>query len=143
MYSTPTIQAFKDYFQRDFPFGTDINTSITDNDITKAYIYVELNMNMYLWPSEQIYQLAFLLYAAHVLTINIQNSSQGVSGAFQWPAASKSVGSVSVSAQIPDQILRNPIYSYFTKTNYGAEYLMMLLPYLVGPMTVVPGKTWA
>lgn len=141
MFDNPTTDDFKAYFFRDFPFGPDINSQITDQDLMNAFAETIITINPCLFMNQQAYNIGFMLLAAHILTMNIRASSQGLSGSFSWSQTSRSVGSVSESVQIPDQILANPEYSYYTQTNYGARYLMMILPYLAGAIYSVPGAT--
>ena len=140
-YTNPTITDFKSYFVRDFPYGTDPNTSILDQDIANAFQETQVNMNQGLWSSQATYNLGYLLLSAHYLVINIRSSSQGISGQFGWLQNSKAVGSVSEGLSIPQRILDNPMFSMLSKTNYGARYLMMVLPQLAGQMFSVEGTT--
>lgn len=137
----PTVEDFKTRFARDFPFGIDQETTVLDSDIERAYILVRCNINQGLFCDQECFSQAFLLLAAHYLVTNLRSSSQGLSGNYEWLTSSKSVGSVSVSSSIPDSILRNPYYSMISKTNYGAEYLMMIYPLLSGQIFTVPGAT--
>jgi hypothetical protein len=75
------------------------------------------------------------------LVLNIRSSSQGINGQFNFLQQTKSVGAVSEGFAIPQRILDNPYFSMLTKTNYGAEYLQLLLPQLAGQMFVVAGTT--
>ena len=137
----PTIADFKLFFARDFPFGIDPITSVLDADITKAFSQVTCSINKALFCDQACYTNAFLLLAAHYLVTNLQASSQGVAGSYEWLTSSKGVGSVSVSLAIPDSILQNPYYSFISKTNYGAQYLMAIYPLLCGQVFVVAGDT--
>lgn len=140
-YTRPTIQEFKDHFSRDFPYNPDPNLGVTDQDITRAMAEAEASMNESIIPTQSIFNLAFLYLTAHFLVIDLRAASQGVEGSFSWITASKSVGSVSESFAVPQKIQDSPLLSMFTKTNYGAKYLHMLLPYLVGRIFSVCGRT--
>lgn len=137
----PTVQDFKDYFFRDFPYGTDPETSILDADIAKAYGQTNVNLNPSLFADQNTYTIGYLLLAAHYLVVDIRMSSQGVSGSYSWLVTNKAVGSVSEGFQIPQQILDNPYMSMLSKTNYGAKYLELVLPSLVGQIFIAPGST--
>lgn len=139
-YVQPTIVDFQQYFSRDFPYGTTPNT-VMDSDILKAQNQANANFNEGLFPNQGVYFIGFNLLTAHYLVMNLRQSSQGTSGQFTWNANSHSVGSVSESLSIPQRILDNPEFSFFTKTNYGTEYLMMVLPYLSGQMFAICGRT--
>lgn len=143
MYTDPTISDFKTFFVRDFPFGADINEHILDADITNAIQIAGCIINPNLFPKQEIYTIGFLWLVAHHLTVAIRASSQGISGSFQWPQNSRSVGSVSESLAIPSSIMENPNYSGYMATSYGGEYLMLVLPLLRGQIFTVQGATHA
>ncbi len=140
-YDNPTVNTFKEYFFRDFPYGSDPETSVLDQDITKAFGQTNVNINQGLFSSQTDYSIGYLLLAAHFLVIDLRMSSQGISGAYSWITTSKSVGSVSTSFQIPQRILDNPEFAMLAQTNYGAKYLQLLLPRLSGQMFSVVGST--
>ena len=141
MYDAPTIENFKAYFFRDFPYGTDPNTSVLDADIAKAYGQTNVNINQALFSSQEDFNIGYLLLAAHWLCIDLRMSSQGIGGSYSWVTTSKSVGSVSESFQIPQRILDNPEFAMLAQTNYGAKFLQLLLPRLTGQMFNVFGST--
>lgn len=135
---TPTV--FKNYFVRDFPYGT-TSDKVTDADITKALGQAAFNFNEALFGSQTEFNIGFCYLTAHYLVIDLQTSSQGLSGSFAWLEASKAVGSVSQSFSIPQQVLDHPVYSMLSKTNYGAKFLSLMLPRLVGQIFVSFGGT--
>lgn len=137
MYQNPSVDDFKGYFFRDFPYGTDINTSVVDADIAKAYQLTNINIVDGLFNSQSNYDIGYFLLSAHYLVMNLRSSSQGINGQYNFLEQSKGVGSVNSSYAIPQMILDNPYLSMLTKTNYGAEYLFMILPQLVGQMYTV------
>lgn len=140
-YTNPSTSDFKAYFTRDFPYGTDPNTSVLDSDITKAFGQVAFNINQALFSGQDQYNVGYLLLSAHYLVIDLRMSSQGINGQYSFLEQSKSVGSVSQSFAIPQRILDNPYFSMLTKTNYGAKYLELLIPQLVGQVFNVIGST--
>lgn len=140
-YNNPTVDEFKAYFTRDFPYGSDPNTSVLDSDITKAFGQTNVNINQALFSNQEDYTIGYMFLAAHWLVIDLRMSSQGISGAYSWVTTSKSVGSVSESFQIPERIMANPELAMLTQTNYGAKYLQLLLPRLTGQMFNVFGST--
>src|SRR3982750_511646 len=91
-FNNPTITEFKTFFVRDFPFGSDPATSILDQDIANAYQLTNVNFNPDLWADQAAYTLGYLYLSAHYLVVNIQTSSQGIAGQYNWNANSKSVG---------------------------------------------------
>ncbi len=140
-YVNPTIAEFKIYFQRDFPFGSDIASQVTDADLEKAYGQAAVNINQALFNSQNAYRICYLLLWAHYLVVDLRMSSQGINGQYSFLEQSKSVGSVSQSFAIPQRILENPYMAMLTKTNYGAKYLELVLPSLTGQVFIAYGST--
>lgn len=140
-YNNPSIADFKDYFVRDFPYGTDPETSILDADIAKAYGQTNINISQAMWSNQASYTIAYLLLAANYLVVDLRMSSQGISGQFAWMVTGKSVGSVSESIQIPERVMNNPYLAMLSQTPYGAKYLQLLLPNLCGQIFNVYGST--
>ena len=140
-YTNPTVQDFKNQFVRDFPYGVDMNTTILDSDIATAFQMTNINFNPDLWADQGSYSLAYLLLSAHYLVMNIRTSSQGLNGQFNFTQSGKSVGSVSESFAIPQRILDNPDWAMLCKTNYGAQYLQLVIPQLAGQMFIAYGHT--
>ncbi len=143
MYNNPTIQDFKDYsvFARSFPFGTDINTTVTDADIATAYGQTNFNINPNLFADQNAYTIGYLFLAAHYLVVDLRMASQGINGKYSFLEQSKSVGSVAQAFAIPQRILDDPYFSMLVTTNYGAKYLSLLLPQLAGNVFTVFGRT--
>lgn len=140
-YLNPTIDDFKSYFTRDFPFGTDPETSILDSDIGKAYGQVNFCINPGLFSDQSNYNIGYFWLAAHWLVIDLRASSQGIAGRYNWLETSKSVGSVSSGFAIPQRILDNPSFAMYSQTQYGAKYLQLVLPKLAGQMFITYGRT--
>lgn len=140
-YNNPSVAEFKAYFSRDFPYSSDPEVGVTDTDIAKAFVMTNVNINQCLFANQAAYTLGYNLLSAHYLTMNLRASSQGQNGQFSFLEQSKSVGSISQSFAIPDRVLDNPYWSMLMKTNYGAEYLFMLLPQLTGQVYTVIGST--
>lgn len=139
-YTNPSVADFKNFYTRDFPYGTDPNVSVLDEDITKAFTFANINVNQALFGDQGSYNVGYLLLSAHYLVMNLRSSSQGINGQFAFLEASKGVGAVNVSFSIPQRVLDNPDWSVLMKTNYGATYLQILLPALAGQMYTVPGS---
>lgn len=140
-FNNPTTDEFKAYFFRDFPYGSDINTSVTDQDIMNALSDADVNINQGLFMGQAAYTTAFLLLSAHYMVLSLRASSQGIAGQYNFLQGSKGVGSVSESFNIPQRILDNPEFSMLCKTNYGAKYLGFILPLLSGQIFTVCGGT--
>jgi hypothetical protein len=114
-----------------------------DQDITNALADAAASINDELFVSQEAYTSGYLNLAAHFLVMSLRASSQGIAGSYSFLEASKSVGSVSQSVSIPQQILDHPVLSMLAKTNYGAKYLALVLPYLAGRVFTVCGATSA
>ena len=142
-FTNPSVTDFKDYFVRDFPYGADIDEHVVDADISKAIDQALCQINENLFCSQTEYNTGFLNLVAHYLVMNIQASSQGLSGRFEWATTSKSVGSVSIGSAIPESITANPQYAWLSTTNYGLNYLMIIMPRLYGNMFISEGRTQA
>jgi len=140
-YNVPAISDFKAQFVRDFPYGTDPNVAIIDQDILNAINLAGYQINQGLFPDQTSFTLGYLYLTAHLMVLSIRASSQGMSGQFNWAQNNKSVGAVSEGFQIPQRIIDNPELMLLTKTNYGAMYLQMILPALTGQVFSVCGGT--
>lgn len=140
-YVTPTIADFKTQFTRDFPYGTDPSVSVLDTDILNAFNLVDITINQCLWPDQTSYKIAYGYLAAHFLVLNLRASSQGVNGQWDWLNASKGVGGVSQSFQIPQRVQDNPDFAQYYKTHYGAMYMNLAWSLLSGQMFSVCGRT--
>ena len=136
----PTVQEFKDFFTRDFPYG---NTKefVMDSDIERAQKEAKMSFNGALFDTQDNFSMMFNYLTAHFLVNDLNASSQGISGSYAWATGSKSVGSVSVSQSIPSAILADPFLAMISKTNYGAKYLLLLLPFMRGNFGYVCGRT--
>lgn len=140
-YINPSVADFKSFFVRDFPYGTDPETSILDADIGKAFQFTNVNMNQGLFGDQGSYNIGYLLLSAHYLVMNLRSSSQGINGQFAFLESGKSVGSVSQSFAIPQRVLDNPDWAILMKTNYGAQFLQLVLPQLAGQVYPVAGRS--
>jgi len=129
-YQNPSVADFQGYFVRDFPYGTDPANNVIDADIAKAFQMTNINFNPGLFGDQASYTVCYLLLSAHYLVTNLRASSQGIN-----------VGALSQSFAIPQRILDDPYFSVFTTTNYGMQYLQMILPQLCGQVFTVVGST--
>ena len=140
-YTDPDVPTFKNWFNRDFPYGNSDLTTVQDADITKALNLQANTINQCLFASQNVYTPGALLLAAHYLVLNLRASSQGIAGKYDWLTGSKGVGSVNSSFQIPPRILENPEFAILCSTTYGVQYLYLILPLLTGQMFSVAGGT--
>ncbi len=147
MYTLPTLADFKLYFVRDFPFqpvGTpDLSKYIQDSDISKAIGKASMWLNQGLFTSQDNFTYGAQLMIAHCLVMSLRASSQGLSGKFDWATTSKGVGSVSISQAIPQGITNNPTYSWIAMSNYGVEFIILILPNMTGYMFGMEGTSQA
>lgn len=139
-FTNPSVADFQAYFFRDFPYGTDPNVAVLDVDITKAFTMTNINVNQCLFADQGSYNIGYFLLSAHYLVMNLRASTQGINGQFAFLEQSKSVGSVSTSFAIPQRVLDNPDWSVLMKTNYGAQFLQIILPALAGQIYTVAGS---
>lgn len=140
-FTKPTVTDFKTYFARDFPFGA-TSAEVMDSDVSKAQDQASFNVNPAFAADQAQYDILFNYMTAHYLVIDFQASSQGIAGQFNWLPASKSVGSVAEGFSIPPMILDNPLLAMIARTPYGAKYLSLIYPNLIGPTFAVLGHTW-
>lgn len=142
-YTYPTVDDFKAYFVRDFPYGTNPDTSILDSDISKAQVEARYNFNERFASSQEYFSMLFNYLTAHYLCLDLRAASQGIQGQYSWVQTSRSVGSVSEGLQVPQRIMDNPELAMLTKTTYGGKYLQLILPQLSGQIFSVFGGTRA
>lgn len=140
-FTNPSVQNFKDFFVRDFPYGTDPNTAVLDADITKAFTFTNVNVNQALFGDQGSYNVGYFLLSAHYLVMNLRASSQGINGQFNFLQQSKSVGAISEAFGIPQRVLDNADWAILCKTNYGAQFIQLVLPQLGGQIYTVCGST--
>jgi hypothetical protein len=141
-----TIADFKAYFVRDFDYypGTGCEKDfVNDGDLTKALDEANVHFNEALFSTDAALKIAFLNLAAHCLATDLQASAQGVNSVGYAPVASRGVGSVNESYQIPDWVTHDSILSAYNTTRYGQKYLQIIRPLLVGGVVVEQGTTTA
>lgn len=141
MYTNPSQSDFETFFYRDFPYGTDPTVSVTPTDIANAFALTNITINQGLWPDQSSYNIGYLYLTAHYLVLNLRAGSQGLNGQWNWTQTNKAVSGVSEAFAIPQRLIDNAELMAYTKTNYGNQYLMLLLPILSGQMFTVCGRT--
>lgn len=140
-YTYPQVPQFKQYFVDDFPYGLDPRTQFPDYRILNAMQNSNMAFfNPIFFGDQQSFNVGFLLLSAHYMVMNIRRASQGMKGQFGFLQNSKSAG-ISVGIEIPQRIKDNPDFAWLCQTNYGAEYLHMILPQLTGQMFPVLSVT--
>jgi hypothetical protein len=140
-YANPTIDEFKAYWTRDFPYSTDPAEGVTDTDIAKCFTQANFSINQNLFASQEDYTTAYMLLAAHYLVLDIRLATQGLNSTYQWAVSSRSVGAVSESYSIPTNFQNNPFLTMLSQTGYGGKYLALLLPLMHGNVLSIQGQT--
>ena len=140
-FANPTIDEFKSYWTRDFPYNADPKEGVTDSDIAKAFSQTNFSINQNLFDDQGNYTTAYMLLAAHYLVIDIRMAMRGLNSTYTWATTNKSVGSVSESYAIPSQFMDSPFLMMLSQTDYGAKYLSLILPLMSGNVLLVPGAT--
>jgi hypothetical protein len=140
-FNNPAVSDFKAQFTRDFPYGTNVNTSVLDGDIANSFIQANMTINQALFSDQGSYTFCYLLLSAHFLVLNLRAGSQGINGQYTWAQNSKQVGAISEWFEIPERIKNNPDFMAYYKTNYGAQYMNLLWPQLCGQVFTVAGAT--
>jgi len=110
-------------------------SKVTNGDITGALFDAGYNVNEDLFGTQPEFGRAFLYLAAHMLCEKMLAAVQGLGSQYNWLTQSKSVGNVMQSFQIPKKILEDPLLAQFSTTRYGAMYLQIISPFLIGNMS--------
>lgn len=106
---------------------------VTDFDIANAQVAaLQFNVSQGLFLNQQAFTYAMNLLSAHYLCRIAGASQAGLAGKADWVTNSKTVGDVSESYTIPDRLLRSPFFSKLGSTTYGAQFLELLSPQLIG-----------
>ena len=110
-----------------------------DSDILNAVKEANVNFNEQLF-SEEDAKLIFMYLVAYYLTNDFKNALGQLSAGI---TTSKSVGSVSESASVPQWMLNDKMLSAYARNGYGLKYLSLIMPYLVGNVMFFAGETTA
>lgn len=140
MYTIPSVTDFKAYFTRDFMYGSTSDT-VMDSDIAKAIDEAGINFNPSFWDTQAAFNMGYLYLTAHYMVMDLRASSQGIAGSYTWLTNSKAVGNVSEGFTIPQKIQDIPSLAMLSKTTYGAKYLSLILPQLIGQCFSASGAT--
>lgn len=105
---------------------------VRDDDIVGAQADAGFNVNQELFDSQGNWNRAFNYLTAHMLVEKLLAAGEGLASQYNWLTGSKSVGDVSESFVIPDRIKDDPMLAAFSKTRYGAMYLQIISPLLIG-----------
>lgn len=118
-----------------------VNNYIQDSDIMRAFNEAVINFNVNLFIDSNSAIMVFLYLAAHYLVIDLNNAMNPLALGFMGFTQSKSVGSVSQSFALPDFVTKNAVLSQYMQTGYGAKYVSLIYPYLIGNVLFFKGKT--
>jgi hypothetical protein len=105
---------------------------VQDSDINTGFAIAYVNINPGQFQTQDLYTMGYLYLSAHYMVINLRNSMQGVASKYNWLSSNRSVGSVNESYDIPERVRKSPILSQLSSTTYGAQYLTLVLPQLIG-----------
>ncbi len=112
---------------------------VTNRDIQSAQIMAHQQVAQAMCATQTDFTYSANLLAAHYLCTNIFASSQGLGGAAEWLTASKTVGDVAQTFNIPERITKSPYFALLSKTTYGAQYLSLVAVKSVANVRVVAG----
>lgn len=118
-----------------------VDNYIQDTDILRAFNEAKVNFNAALFGEDDTIKMVFLYLAAHYLVIDLNNAMNPLGMGFMGFTQSKSVGSVSESYAVPSFATNNPMLSQYMLTGFGRKYVSLIMPYLVGNIIFVPGRT--
>lgn len=123
--------------------GDDTDVSkVTDRDIASAFSAVtQFNITQRLLSNQAAFTYAYDLLAAHYLVTNLSASNTGLSGKADWLTKTRMVGNVSEGYDIPKRVLNSPYLSKLSKTTYGAQFLELMSPSLIGNVSYAIGDT--
>lgn len=105
---------------------------VTDDDINLAIAAAQPNVNPEFFGSQAAFTIGFNYLAAHMLVENVLASVEGLASQYSWLTASKTVDGISQSFTIPQRIQDDPFLASLSTTRYGANFLKLILPWLVG-----------
>jgi hypothetical protein len=141
---TPPIAVadFQAYYDRDFVFGTQMNT-VRTQDMQNAINRANMLFNPGLWDSAADAITAFQPLTAHCLVKaleaggGLEREGAGVKSTGSGIVLSKNAGPMSVNYALPESLINNPICSDLMTTGYGKMYLQLVVPRLLGNVRVV------
>ena len=115
---------------------------VRDSDVIKALTAAGVNFNCAFWMTQDEFNYAYLLKAAHFLCINLKASTQGLRGrGGEWLRQAFNVGDIGSTFQFHDRIARSRILAPLMETTYGSQYLQLIGPKLVANVRAVVGHT--
>lgn len=135
-----TIEEFKQFFSKDFEYGTE-QDQVSDAEIARAMTEAKMNFNEGMFQDDDEKKLIFSYLTAYYLVVDINNANtQGASnngGLLTY----RQVRNVAESFKVPKWVEESPMFSQFSQNGYGLKYLTMIYPYLIGNVGIVGGAT--
>lgn len=135
-----TIEEFKQFFSKDFEYGTE-QDQVSDAEIARAMTEAKMNFNEDMFQDDDEKKLIFSYLTAYYLVVDINNANtQGASnngGLLTY----RQVRNVAESFKVPKWVEESPMFSQFSQNGYGLKYLTMIYPYLIGNVGIVGGAT--
>lgn len=135
-----TIEEFKEYFPKDFDYGTE-DGQVSDAEIARAMAEAGMNYNEAILECCDSKKIIFAYLTAYYLVVDMNNANtQGASnngGLLTY----RQVRNVAESFKVPKWIEENPMLSMFAQNGYGLKYVTMIYPYLIGNVGIVGGAT--
>lgn len=126
------------------PLGGD-NTQqdkVADQDIARSFTAAyAFNVSRALFSTQQSFTYAMNLLAAHYLCELFLGSGAGLAGTASWATQAKTVGNVTESFVIPKRFQTSPLLMRLGRTTYGAQFLELVSPALVGNVRSFFGGT--
>lgn len=114
---------------------------VLDADITRAIGEMSAMFPIDKFKTDEAIRLGELYLTAHCLVNDIRTANGGLVSQFPFPLQSKSVGSISQSYGIPRRFLDREIYSFYITSQYGLKYLALVIPRMIGNISVAFGAT--
>jgi hypothetical protein len=115
---------------------------VLDEDINKAFEEACLVFNESLFgEDEDTKKLAYLYLTAHYVVIDLNNAKNSGAIGTSGSLASRSVGNVSESYNIPKWMTENETLAPLAQTSYGVKYYSLVKPRLIGSTFIVQGAT--
>jgi len=122
--------------------GDDTDTSkVCTQDFANAQSMALMHINEGLFASQALYTQCANLLTAHFLVTNLLASTQGLKSQYDWLTIQRTVGNVNSSFAIPQKVKSSPFLSTLTSTRYGAQYISLIAPYLIGNVCGIVGNT--
>ena len=147
-WTPPSVNDFKAFFFRDFPYLPENTVSdpedyVQPQDITNAIALALVNFNPGLFGANSQITTVFLYLAAFYLVQNLSVSAKGIAAQLNFPTASSGVGGVNIAFTVPEKITKSPFLSVYTTNAYGMAYLSLVLQQTIGNVGAVGSGEYA